>query len=246
MEPERPIEKVLRASAAKRRDEAGPPLELPPATRRLLQAEVARTHPARPERLQKRWAASFIKLWPRFALSVAGCALLVIIGWQFLASKNSQSNERLIARNEPAAADRGSVERPMQQTTPPGMAEKPLAVRSEQNLSKPGEFAANGPDDTVTNQFDSLTQTTQTQSLILSERSGLAKKETDKTPSEPENSKESAVAPEAVVAQAPAALADNSVKRSDSYADLAAARMEKTATGATQHFATTTAAIGAR
>ena len=42
MEPERQIEKLLRASAKKRRDEAGAPKELHPATRRLLQAEVAR------------------------------------------------------------------------------------------------------------------------------------------------------------------------------------------------------------
>src|SRR5262245_13246382 len=42
MESERPIEKLLRAFAKKRRDEAGAPLELHGATRRLLQAEVAR------------------------------------------------------------------------------------------------------------------------------------------------------------------------------------------------------------
>jgi len=42
MEPERPIEKLLRAAASKRRDEAGDPLEIHPATRRLLQSEVSR------------------------------------------------------------------------------------------------------------------------------------------------------------------------------------------------------------
>ena len=41
-EPERPIEKLLRAAAQKRRDEVGAPFELHPATRRLLQGEVAR------------------------------------------------------------------------------------------------------------------------------------------------------------------------------------------------------------
>ena len=40
-EPERPIEKLLRDAAQKRRDEAGAPLELHSATRRLLQGEVA-------------------------------------------------------------------------------------------------------------------------------------------------------------------------------------------------------------
>jgi hypothetical protein len=42
MEPERPIEKLLRVFAKKRRDQAGAPREMPPATRRLLQNEAAR------------------------------------------------------------------------------------------------------------------------------------------------------------------------------------------------------------
>src|SRR5436190_9784425 len=42
MEPERQIEKVLRTFAKKRREQAGPPFELHPADRRLLQGEVAR------------------------------------------------------------------------------------------------------------------------------------------------------------------------------------------------------------
>ncbi len=42
MNDERPIEKLLRRYAKKRRDDAGAPVELPPATRRMLQGEVAR------------------------------------------------------------------------------------------------------------------------------------------------------------------------------------------------------------
>ena len=45
MEPERNIEKLLRAYAKKRRAQAGEPLELHPATRRLLQGEIARNAP---------------------------------------------------------------------------------------------------------------------------------------------------------------------------------------------------------
>ncbi len=41
MNDERPIEKLLRRFAKKRRDEAGAPVEMHPATRRLLQGEVA-------------------------------------------------------------------------------------------------------------------------------------------------------------------------------------------------------------
>jgi len=45
MEPERHIEKLLRAYAKKRRAQAGDPLELHPATRRLLQGEIVRHTP---------------------------------------------------------------------------------------------------------------------------------------------------------------------------------------------------------
>ena len=49
MEPERNIEKLLRAFAKKRRADAGDPPKLHPAMRRQLQAEVARHHAKTPE-----------------------------------------------------------------------------------------------------------------------------------------------------------------------------------------------------
>ncbi len=45
MEPERKIEKWLRAFAKKRREQSGAPMELHPVTRRLLQSEAARRGP---------------------------------------------------------------------------------------------------------------------------------------------------------------------------------------------------------
>ncbi len=46
-EPEREIEKQLRDYARRRREQSGAPMDLHPATRRLLQGEVARAHFAR-------------------------------------------------------------------------------------------------------------------------------------------------------------------------------------------------------
>src|SRR6185503_15954286 len=46
MEPERKIEKLLRAFAKKSRADAGDSLKLHPATRRMLQGEVARRSPS--------------------------------------------------------------------------------------------------------------------------------------------------------------------------------------------------------
>ena len=77
MEPERKIEKLLRAYAKKRRADAGDPLTLHPATRRLLQGEVARRKP-KPEDEE-----ASVTLWElfrqRWAL-LAGFAVICIFG----------------------------------------------------------------------------------------------------------------------------------------------------------------------
>jgi hypothetical protein len=78
MEPERKIEKLLRAYAKKRRGDAGDPLKLHPATRRLLQGEVARRKP-KPDDDEE----ASVTLWElfrqRWAL-LAGFAVVVFLG----------------------------------------------------------------------------------------------------------------------------------------------------------------------
>ena len=78
MEPERKIEKLLHAYAKKRRSDAGDPLKLHPATRRLLQGEVARRTP----KTDADEEAS-VTLWElfrqRWAL-LAGFAVVVFFG----------------------------------------------------------------------------------------------------------------------------------------------------------------------
>jgi hypothetical protein len=77
MEPERKIEKLLRAYAKKRRAGAGDPLKLHPAARRLLQGEVARRTPKPDEEEPS------VTLWElfrqRWAL-FAGFALVIFFG----------------------------------------------------------------------------------------------------------------------------------------------------------------------
>jgi hypothetical protein len=77
MEPERKIEKLLRAYAKKRRADTGGPLKLPPATRRMLQGEVAR-NAAKPDDEE-----ASVTLWElfrqRWAL-FAGFALVIFFG----------------------------------------------------------------------------------------------------------------------------------------------------------------------
>ena len=79
MNDERPIEKLLRRYAKKRRDEAGAPPELHPATRRLLQGEVARQFPkARAEPRGASLTEIFALIRRRWVYAVAALAGLLI------------------------------------------------------------------------------------------------------------------------------------------------------------------------
>src|SRR5262250_532014 len=75
MEPERPIEKLLRDYAKKRRDEAGDSLEMHPATRRMLQGEVTREL----ARGQKRSASARRSTQP-WAVFAGALGILVLLG----------------------------------------------------------------------------------------------------------------------------------------------------------------------
>jgi hypothetical protein len=99
-EPERPIEKLLRAAAKKRRDEAGMPLELHPATRRLLQGEVASKY-AKPGRERRGFAEMLGQLWPRFAGGAAIFAVLALAVYVLLPGPGTSNQEALLAKNEP-------------------------------------------------------------------------------------------------------------------------------------------------
>lgn len=73
------IEQLLREHTERRRTEAGAPLELHPATRRLLLGEVARLFP----RLEGRrpWHHFKTRLWPRFSFGFTTLAIFALVGW---------------------------------------------------------------------------------------------------------------------------------------------------------------------
>lgn len=99
-EPERPIENLLRAAAKKRRDEAGPPFELHPATRRLLQGEAARKFPpAQPD--SPSLFATLGRLWPRFAWALAILAVLGVAVWLLVPLPARHDQTALLASKEP-------------------------------------------------------------------------------------------------------------------------------------------------
>jgi len=73
MEPERKIEKLLRAYAKKRRAESGEPLQMHPVTRRLLQDEVVRRLP----QPQDEESLSLWQLWRQQWAFLCGFALII-------------------------------------------------------------------------------------------------------------------------------------------------------------------------
>jgi hypothetical protein len=99
MEPERPIEKELRDFAKKRREEAGAPFELHPATRRLLQGEVARQFGKNP-RARRTFLQALATSWPKLAWGAAVVGLMAVIAAVILPGLNQEENPATLAKNE--------------------------------------------------------------------------------------------------------------------------------------------------
>jgi hypothetical protein len=97
MEPEKPIEKLLRAAAEKRRAEAGAPLPLHPANRRILQSEATKTYGARPARKN-----FFAMLWPQLGWSFAIITGLAVAASMML--PRERQSEMTLAQNRSLAA----------------------------------------------------------------------------------------------------------------------------------------------
>jgi hypothetical protein len=123
MEPERKIEKLLRAFAKRRRDQAGNPLEMHPAVRRRLQNEVAR-------QFSKTLPAGFVPriiglLRPRFIYGLAVVAIAAVAVALLLPPYKAKSKTQLASR-------RAEITRESQLAqsvaTPPPAAPVPLAA----------------------------------------------------------------------------------------------------------------------
>ena len=96
METERRIEKLLRAFAKKRRDQAGDPLQLHPAMRQQLQKEIARRSAATGG---GGWFSSFfLGLRPKLVFAVCFVAL-AIGGWILIANLSGSKPASLASAN---------------------------------------------------------------------------------------------------------------------------------------------------
>src|SRR3954462_14497704 len=97
MEPERPIEKLLRDWAKRRREDTKAPIEMHPATRRMLQGEAARKfgQTARPARSLSAWVTAF---WPRIAWGLGVFAVLAVAAWLILPPLGGPSGTSRMAK----------------------------------------------------------------------------------------------------------------------------------------------------
>jgi len=162
MEPERKIEKLLRAAAEKRRGEAGDAFKLHPANRRLLQGEVAARHPP------ARRADGFFTLLPgalrrrpAFALCVFGIVaaglvflLLPLAGRKNEATPGAMSSARtfknspdVISTPPPATAPVAESRQPEVATaasSPPAVPPPVMAAPAAKDKEKPLDVAASG------------------------------------------------------------------------------------------------------
>jgi hypothetical protein len=129
-EPDRPIEKLLQASAEERRRQAGGPFELHPATRRLLQGEVARQYVtaatvATPRR-------SWFELWPRLAWSLGTFLVLGMAAWVTWQSHQSAREDTVSLADRSPVKNQFAKEEDTVASAPEALAptaEAPTAVK---------------------------------------------------------------------------------------------------------------------
>src|SRR5260221_4983998 len=155
-EPNRKMDELLKSYAKKRRADAGAPLELHPATRRMLQSEVARLRPERTPASQ-RWIHSLTRFWPIIGFSVS---ILVALGLVSRSINQRTPREAHFAKaGDKPAGNRFAAERDQTAQDAPGLMPPPkgAAARSDEPAAGaqkiPAEakgvptLAANGPAD---------------------------------------------------------------------------------------------------
>ena len=110
-DPNRNVGEQLAAWARKRRDEAGAPFELHSATRKMLQAEVARNLPKKSDKPAPEPAGWSKMFWPRFALAGGLCVVLVAVVGILLPglAKSKSKAQHLASVRQQERADPGKI-----------------------------------------------------------------------------------------------------------------------------------------
>ena len=111
-EPDNKMDDLLRTYARKRREDAGASPELHPATRRLLQAEAAslRFRPAASPKRGWTWLAAY---WPRVAIPTGLFAVLAVVAWQVMPSRERSGPPLKLAKAEHTFEAKAPVPEPV-------------------------------------------------------------------------------------------------------------------------------------
>src|SRR4051794_240076 len=138
------MDELLKAYAKKRAEEAGAPPELHPATRRLLQGEVARVYPNKATSPALPWYRSALLLWPRFAFAAG---IMVLLGGTLWMLNHKPENPTLLALNDSTTSTPPAVSTaPAANVQQSEGLEYDLAVRSKESadrkLAVPGKAEA--------------------------------------------------------------------------------------------------------
>ncbi len=161
MEAERPIEKLLRSYAGKRRQEAGAPLELRPEVRRRLQDEVARRFGEKGEKegaMPAFWLR-LASLRTRLAWGLAALALLGVAVALLVPGVNRSKTPRMLLADKGLKvppATQAQAREPAQEAKPSDGAQGPASVSApvpgealaEQFDHSAGAVAASSPGNT--------------------------------------------------------------------------------------------------
>ena len=99
------MDELLKSYAKKRQDGAGAPAEMHPATRRLLQAEIAKLRPE-PSTPRVNWWQNLLLFWPRLAFATGVFVALGVATWSLMDTSKQSSSESQLARHDPAAAEK--------------------------------------------------------------------------------------------------------------------------------------------
>jgi hypothetical protein len=141
MEPERQIEKLLRAFAKKRREQAGePPMEMHPSARRQLHAEISRRSRGTDHTF---FAGFFARLRPRMAFAVCAAAVVcagVWVVWPLLNQQNKQQTlaSAQLAKEMPERRKTPALEAapsPAVQAPVPQFDDKDVAFKNEKSVT---------------------------------------------------------------------------------------------------------------
>lgn len=146
MNDERPIEKLLRRYAQRRRDEAGAPPELHPATRRLLQGEVARQFP-KPAGEAKGTTPAWFAIWSRRWIYALGLFVVLCLSTAVLFPTLLKSKQKTDLAQGPAV---GSVFKPELSAAPtmapatPAPAAAPMPAVLTEVVNEPAPLPSGG------------------------------------------------------------------------------------------------------